>query len=119
MSDINSGAGWYEIVTRPGATTTVVYVYEDGSIYSPEGYPEGRDELAVAVAQGDAHRLVRADDLSHVQADAVREAQREWQLGGWAGTPRHADRIADRMAASQYASDWLREWADKRERGEG
>lgn len=42
------------------------------------------------------------------QAEALEEAARKWLQGGWADTPRRADRVADRMAASQFAGDWMK-----------
>ncbi|MBZ6250532.1 hypothetical protein KVH27_19390 [Streptomyces olivaceus] len=57
----NAGPGWYEVIT-PRGTTCIVYVHEDGSLYLPEGEPT-EEEFAFAAARGQAHRLVRADDL--------------------------------------------------------
>lgn len=63
MADVNSGPGWYEVIS-PRATTCIVYVHEDGSLYLPEG-PDALDEteFAFAAARGNAHRLVRADEM--------------------------------------------------------
>ncbi|MFD7999975.1 hypothetical protein [Streptomyces mirabilis] len=47
----------------PQTTTCIVYVYEDGSLYLPEGEASlNASEFAFAAARGNAHRLVRADD---------------------------------------------------------
>ncbi|WP_330328218.1 hypothetical protein [Streptomyces pseudovenezuelae] len=62
MNDINSGPGWYEVIS-PRATTCIVYVHEDGSLYLPEGEDSlNPTEFAFAAARGNAHRLVRADE---------------------------------------------------------
>lgn len=62
MTDPNSGVGWYEVIHPSAATTHIVYVHEDGSIYFPEGEQcLGRHEFEFAAARGNAHRLVRAD----------------------------------------------------------
>lgn len=56
-----SGSGWYEVIHPSRATTHVAYVYEDGSIYFPEGEQLlDRHEFAFAAARGNVHRLVRA-----------------------------------------------------------
>lgn len=59
----NSGTGWYEFVT-PGerATTHIGYVYEDGSVYLPEG-PDVVTErdFRMAAATDRFWRLVRED----------------------------------------------------------
>lgn len=44
---------------------------------------------------------------------ALREAADSWQQGGWADTPRRADRVADRIAAAQFVGDWIRERAEQ------
>ncbi len=41
-------------------------------------------------------------------ADAVTAVADAWQWGGWANTPRRADRVADRIGAAQYVTEWLR-----------
>lgn len=67
-ADINSGPGWYEVLS-PRATTCIVYVHEDGSLYLPEG--EGAlspTEFAFAAARGNIHRLVRADEAPSITA---------------------------------------------------
>lgn len=55
--------GWYEFVT-PGeaATTHIGYVYEDGSVYLPEG-PDVVDEtdFRMAAATDRFWRLIRVD----------------------------------------------------------
>ena len=63
MSDVNSGPGWYEVIHPRNATTCIALVYEDGSLYLPEGEAVlTQEEFAFAAARGNAHRLVRADD---------------------------------------------------------
>lgn len=62
VADINSGPGWYEVIHPRNATTCIVGVYEDGSLYLPEGDDLTAEEFAFAAARGNAHRLVRADD---------------------------------------------------------
>lgn len=71
MSDVNSGPGWYEVIHPAAATTEIVRVMEDGSIYCPEGVIT-RGEFLYAAARGKAHRLVRADD-PEVRAAVVAE----------------------------------------------
>jgi hypothetical protein len=63
VTDVNSGPGWYEVIS-PRATTCIVYVFEDGSLYLPEGEESlNPTEFAFAAARGNAHRLVRADEV--------------------------------------------------------
>lgn len=65
VSDPNSGPGWYEVMHPTVATTHIVYVYENGSIYCPEGeYVLDRSEFEFAAARDMAHRLVRADEIT-------------------------------------------------------
>ena len=62
MNDVNSGPGWYEVINPRDATTCIVLVYEDGSLYLPKGEQAlDHQEFAFAAARGEAHRLVRAD----------------------------------------------------------
>ena len=63
MSDVNSGPGWYEVIHPRNATTCIALVYEDGSLYLPEGEALTPEEFAFAAARGNAHRLVRADEV--------------------------------------------------------
>jgi hypothetical protein len=64
VADVNSGPGWYEVINPRNATTCIALVHEDGSLYLPEGDAAlTADEFAFAAARGNAHRLVRADDL--------------------------------------------------------
>jgi hypothetical protein len=79
MSDINSGPGWYEVIHPQNATTCIALVYEDGSLYFPEGTQViDQHEFAFAAARGKAHRLVRADEVAAhdraVAAKALRDA---------------------------------------------
>ncbi|MEU6365794.1 hypothetical protein ABZ876_08560 [Streptomyces sp. NPDC046931] len=61
---INSGPGWYEVINPRNATTCIALVYEDGSLYLPEGQGAlTAEEFAFAAARGNAHRLVRADEV--------------------------------------------------------
>jgi len=63
--DANSGPGWYEVVNPRNATTCIALVYEDGSLYFPEGEQVlNRHEFVFAAASGTAHRLARADGTS-------------------------------------------------------
>jgi hypothetical protein len=63
VADLNSGPGWYEVIS-PRATTCIVFVHEDGSLYLPEGEDAlNPTEFAFAAARGNAHRLVRADEV--------------------------------------------------------
>lgn len=68
MSDPNSGAGWYAWFKMPANTSHVAYVHENGEVYDPE-HGWNPEEFALAAAEGQVHRLVRADD-----ADALAEA---------------------------------------------
>jgi len=55
--------GWYEFVT-PGekATTHIAYVYEDGSVYLPEGYDIVTEtDFRMAAATDRFWRLVREE----------------------------------------------------------
>jgi hypothetical protein len=61
VDDINSGPGWYEVIS-PRGTTCIAYVHEDGSLYLPEGDALTHEEFAFAAARGNAHKLVRADE---------------------------------------------------------
>lgn len=75
--DPNEGPGWYEVINPRGATTCIAYVHEDGSLYLPEGEASmNAEEFAFAAARGQAHRLVRADDLP-APATTVRDAARQ------------------------------------------
>lgn len=59
-----AGPGWYEVIHPSRATTHVAYVYEDGSIYFPEGVQVlDRHEFAFAAARGKVYRLVRAAEF--------------------------------------------------------
>lgn len=61
------GSGWYEVIHPAHATTHVAYVYEDGSIYFPEGVQVlDRHEFAFAAARGEVFRLVRAESREDV-----------------------------------------------------
>jgi len=75
MSEANAGVGWYEVIHPVAATTEIVRVMEDGSIYCPEGVLT-RTEFAFAAARGNAHLLVRADDLA-AHDEQVRAEERE------------------------------------------
>ena len=64
LNEINSGPGWFEVIHPTSATTHIVYVHEDGSLYFPEGAQAlDRYEFAFADARGMAHRLVRSAAL--------------------------------------------------------
>lgn len=71
LAQINSGSGWYEVANPRTATTCIAYVYEDGSVYFPEGEQVlNREEFEFAAARGRAHRLARADDSARVGRSA-------------------------------------------------
>lgn len=78
--EVNSGPGWYEVINPSIATTEIVRVMEDGSIYCPEGVLT-RDEFAFAAATGKAHRLIRVDEVvaEHERVLAERAAPQEWE----------------------------------------
>lgn len=64
LDEIDSGPGWFEVIHPSHATTHIVYVHEDGSLYFPEGTQVlDRHEFAFADLQGRAYRLVRSDAL--------------------------------------------------------
>jgi uncharacterized protein (UPF0216 family) len=70
--------GWYEFITADdSATTHVAYVYEDGSVYLPEG-PDVVDEtdFVMASASNRFWRLVRADEVERL-AETVEALQGE------------------------------------------
>ncbi|MFJ1869937.1 hypothetical protein [Streptomyces chartreusis] len=71
--EVGAGPGWYEVINPRNATTSIAYVHENGTLYLPEGdealTPE---EFAFAAAQGKAHRLIRADDVTGVRLRAER-----------------------------------------------
>ena len=65
--------GWFEFIVD-AATTHIAYVYEDGSVYLPEGREVvDLDDWTLANASGKVHRLIRADAvlaaLGEVQGD--------------------------------------------------
>lgn len=62
VPDPNTGPGWYEVINPRNATTNIVYVHEDGTLYLPEGDDLTSDEFAFTAVRGNVHRLVRADD---------------------------------------------------------
>lgn len=66
--EINSGPGWYEVISPRNATTCIALVYDDGSVYLPEGDDLTADEFHFAAACGNAHRLVRADEVQQEEA---------------------------------------------------
>lgn len=80
--EVNSGPGWYEVINPSIATTEIVRVMEDGSIYCPEGVLT-RDEFAFAAATGKAHRLIRVDEVvaEHERVLTERAAPQEWEYG--------------------------------------
>lgn len=101
MSDtFNAGPGWYEVINPRNATTCIALVYEDGSLYFPEGEQVlDRQEFAFAAARGKAHRLVRADEVAATIRQAKVEALRE-----------AADGDADLTFGWRH---WLRQYADR------
>jgi hypothetical protein len=84
VEDVNTGNGWYEVIHPWRATTEIVRVMEDASIYCPEGVLT-RSEFAYASARGNVHLLVRADE-------AREDANRAWADG-------YNQAISQRLAA--------------------
>jgi len=72
----NVGPGWYEVINPRNATTCIALVYDDGSLYLPEGDDLTHEEFAFAAARGNAHRLVRADEQPAAVARQDGEADR-------------------------------------------
>jgi hypothetical protein len=62
INNPNSGEGWYEFIHPTNATTHIAYVRESGEVYFPESGLTTED-LALASAREQVHRLVRADDV--------------------------------------------------------
>lgn len=57
--------GWFEFYKPDVMTTHIAYVYEDGSVYLPEGLDVVDEvDFTLANARGLVYRLVRADDVS-------------------------------------------------------
>lgn len=55
--------GWYEFVMPGGSTSHVAYVYENGSVYLPEGLDVVTEtDFVLASASGRMWRLVREGD---------------------------------------------------------
>lgn len=72
MPEKTDRTGWYEFITADKATTHIAYVYEDGSIYFPEGPTVvGEDDFTFASARGRVYRLVREEDVT-AEAAALR-----------------------------------------------
>jgi hypothetical protein len=51
--------GWHEYITSVSAETRIAYVYEDGTIYFPEGGDP--EDFTLANASGTVYPLVRAE----------------------------------------------------------
>lgn len=68
-ADRNVGPGWYEVINPRNATTCIALVYDDGSLYLPEGDALTPEEFTFAAARGNAHRLVRADEIQSSTAE--------------------------------------------------
>lgn len=101
-AEANSGPGWYEVIHPTTATTEIVRVMEDGSIYCPEGVLT-REEFAFAAARGKAHLLVRADEAEQRVAPATREAVARvvsQAVGGWNPETRAITNVADALLAA-------------------
>ncbi|MFE7017639.1 hypothetical protein ACFVAQ_45520, partial [Streptomyces sp. NPDC057651] len=63
---------WYEVINPRNATTNIAMVYDDGSLYLPEGTDALTvEEFHFAAAQGKAYRLIRV-----VEAIAMADAAR-------------------------------------------
>ena len=83
LDQIDSGPGWFEVIHPSHATTHVVYVHEDGSLYFPEGTQVlNRHEFAFADMQGHAHRLVRSDALVAALRAVLGMHQPRWYSNG-------------------------------------
>lgn len=96
-SDVNQGVGWYEVLHPTTATTEIVAVSEDGSLYCPSGVVT-LGEFAFAAARGNVHRLVRADVLHEVALSFVARAWDDGNgsgLDGWVGPGRATGEVDD------------------------
>lgn len=57
--------GWFEFIMPGGSTTHIAYVYEDGSVYLPEGRDVvDEDDWVLAKASGRVWQLIRADQVA-------------------------------------------------------
>lgn len=67
-----AGAGWYEVIHPITATTNICLVYEDGSMYFPEGEQFlSREEFIFAAARGRAYRLIRESEAPEQWAESA------------------------------------------------
>lgn len=113
--EVNSGPGWYEVINPSIATTEIVRVMEDGSIYCPEGVLT-RDEFAFAAAMGQAHLLIRADEAvaEHERVLAERAAPQEWEYsvhlpsGSVVPIPCRSSEVAKKRATGWIGSSVVR-----------
>jgi hypothetical protein len=104
---INSGPGWYEVIHPENATTCIALVYEDGSLYFPEGGQVlTRTEFTFAAARGRAHRLVRADEVFVAPIDwpaRFRAAAEVAEAADFPGTARDLERIAEQLRSLGFS----------------
>lgn len=59
------------------------------------------------LAEAEFDRWLAQHD-AEIQAQALRDAEDNWQGGEWADAPRRADRIQERLANGKHVGDWLR-----------
>lgn len=64
---------WYEVINPRNATTYIALVYEDGSLYLPEGEDLTEEEFHFAAARGTAYRLIRMDAAMAVADEEQRD----------------------------------------------
>lgn len=89
-ADVNQGPGWYEVIHPAAATTEIVRVMEDGSLYCPEGVLT-RGEFAFASARGNVHLLVRADEAQRdLDAAYAIIRRQERTIEGYERFPAHS-----------------------------
>lgn len=62
--------GWWQFQIMPANTTHIAYFYENGSVYLPEDGVSYTD-FHNAVRDGNAYKLIRADQLPEVPTTVV------------------------------------------------
>ncbi|HEY9370407.1 hypothetical protein [Streptomyces sp.] len=108
---------WYEVINPRNATTSIALVYNDGSLYLPEG-PDALtvEEFHFAAAQGKAYRLILVDEAMSV-ADTELARERAWRKEMQAaarGQRQRADNYAaeiERLRAKVY--EWQGSYLDE------
>lgn len=73
VNGLTSGAGWYEFIKDPEATTHIIYIGENGDHYIPE-YGVIIEDFMDAVVRGYAYKLVRVVDIEQFREQHEREA---------------------------------------------